>query len=69
MKCKKCRSLNYHPSGWRWHDIFWLPFLLLPMRCRGCLRRDHRSLFLLLWARFEESKLRSKQTKKQILRD
>ena len=61
LKCRFCDSPNLRTSRWQAKDLFWLPFLRLPMRCHDCIRRDYRSLFLVLQARSAEREGRRKE--------
>jgi hypothetical protein len=38
-----------------------VPLLQLPMRCHDCIKRDYRSIFLVLRARSAERELRRKR--------
>jgi hypothetical protein len=61
MKCRFCDSVNIRTSRWQGQDIFWLLFLMLPMRCHDCIKRDYRSMFLVLRARSAERNRRRKE--------
>jgi hypothetical protein len=61
MKCHFCDSSNFHRSRWQAHDVLALPFLLLPMRCYDCMRRQYRNLFVVLRARSAERRRRREE--------
>ncbi len=61
LLCRFCDSPNIRTSRWQGKDLFWLPFLRLPMRCHDCIKRDYRSIFLVLKLRSVERERRRKE--------
>jgi hypothetical protein len=48
MKCLWCGTENVRVSRFQLQDLIRLPALQYPMRCRDCLKREYRSVFLIL---------------------
>jgi len=47
--CHLCGSTDRRISRFRLPDLFYLPILQLPTRCKSCLKRDHAFVLRILW--------------------
>src|SRR5208282_170006 len=48
MVCRRCLSEDIRRSHLRLDDLFVLPFLFVPLRCRNCNQRWYQHIVLLL---------------------